>query len=132
METAARGIVTPEKGECRYAIFGDIDNDGDPDLFVGVLYGDHLLFRNDGTGKFTRVDAAKAGIPCPGNTTGACFADFDGDGDLDLYIVNGENLMVKEPSPVYHAQNGHANQLLLNQGDWIFTAAWAFWNMRGY
>jgi hypothetical protein len=73
---------------------GDIDNDGDTDLFVGcgkndlVPDGRNLLLLNDGTGRFT--DAAPAlGVAGGQDTTTAClFTDFDLDGDLDLVFAN--------------------------------------------
>jgi hypothetical protein len=64
---------------------GDVDNDGDPDLYIACFGGDVLL-RNDG-GHF--VDATKeAGL---GNRlwgAGAAFADVNNDGALDLYVAN--------------------------------------------
>lgn len=64
---------------------GDIDNDGDPDLYLACLGADVLL-RND-EGRF--VDAtAEAGLGCELWGTGAAFGDIDLDGDLDLYVAN--------------------------------------------
>jgi hypothetical protein len=64
---------------------GDLDNDGDPDLFV-TAYGRNLLYRNNGAGTFTDVATASGlGAP-PGWSTSASFADYDGDGRLDLYV----------------------------------------------
>lgn len=64
---------------------GDVENDGDPDLFVGN-YGADLLFRNRGDGVFEEAGPA-AGIDIPGWSTSATFFDFDLDGDLDLYVA---------------------------------------------
>jgi hypothetical protein len=66
----------------------DFDDDGDVDAFVGVLGKDHLL-RNNGDGTFTDV-AAEAGVQGDARdmSTGACWADFDGNGRLDLYVSN--------------------------------------------
>jgi hypothetical protein len=74
------------------AASGDYDGDGDIDLFItrGDI-GPNLLFRNDGTGVFTDV-AAAAGVDFTATATqsyrhsGPAFADFDGDGDLDLFV----------------------------------------------
>lgn len=72
---------------------GDIDNDGDIDLFLGGSSGaNSYLFTNDGGGtlNFTRA-AGNYGIVPSGNTEGLAFADYDNDGDLDLYIqVSGQ------------------------------------------
>jgi len=69
------------------AAFGDIDNDGDPDLFVTSVKGGNKLFENDGTGDFTDISAS-AGVDYVGHSSGAVFFDYDNDGLLDLYVTN--------------------------------------------
>ncbi len=73
-------------GFCHGAIVGDLDNDGDRDLFL-CNYGGNVYYRNNGNGTFT--DATKAArFDGPGwSSSGACL-DYDNDGDLDLYISN--------------------------------------------
>ncbi|HPP01671.1 MAG TPA: FG-GAP-like repeat-containing protein [bacterium] len=68
------------------AVFGDIDNDGWLDLFVGN-YGPDALYRNNGDGTFTDITHT-AGINEPGYTGAAAFADINGDGWLDLFVGN--------------------------------------------
>jgi hypothetical protein len=64
---------------------GDLDNDGDPDVFL-ANYGGDALFINNGNGTFTDVSRA-AGVFRTGTwSSSAAFLDYDSDGDLDLYV----------------------------------------------
>ena len=67
---------------------GDYNGDGHLDLYATNSAGPNALFRNDGDGTFTDV-AAEAGVDDPDATGyGAGWADYDNDGDLDLYVAN--------------------------------------------
>lgn len=71
---------------------GDFDNDGWVDLYVtrGSI-GANLLYRNLGDGSFVDV-AATAGVGITGEeNSGATFADYDGDGWLDLLVAGINN-----------------------------------------
>jgi hypothetical protein len=68
------------------AVAGDVDNDGDTDLYVTALGQDRLLL-NDGTGRFADATAA-SGIKEGDFSTSAAFLDHDKDGDLDLFVCN--------------------------------------------
>ena len=69
------------------ASFGDIDNDGDPDLFVTSVKQGNTLFQNDGKGTFTDI-SQQAGVDHVGHSSGAVFLDYDLDGLLDLFVSN--------------------------------------------
>jgi hypothetical protein len=72
----------------RYAkavTWGDIDEDGDPDLFVSNLGSANRLYRNEGDGTFVDV-AALSGVSEPIQSFPAWFWDFDNDGHLDLFV----------------------------------------------
>jgi enediyne biosynthesis protein E4 len=72
-------------GYCHGITVGDIDNDGDPDVFL-CNYGGDALYQNRGDGNFREVGRS-AGILRPGTwSSSAAFLDYDGDGDLDLYV----------------------------------------------
>ena len=64
---------------------GDVDNDGDLDLYV-TNFGPNIFYRNRGDGTFE--DGTKeAGLEAGGWSTSAAFADYDADGSLDLYVA---------------------------------------------
>jgi hypothetical protein len=67
--------------------FGDVDNDGDPDLFFTAV-GRNRLFENR-DGRFVEVTET-AGVAGDADawSTAAAFFDHDNDGDLDLYVGN--------------------------------------------
>ncbi|MAG58587.1 MAG: hypothetical protein CMJ83_20045 [Planctomycetes bacterium] len=91
-----RGRTLPEDSGSGVA-WGDADGDGDWDLYVvnfpGPLgqppdpAGGNRLYRNDG-GRFTDVSEAAGVVDLQGFGMGATFADYDGDGDQDLYVTN--------------------------------------------
>lgn len=65
---------------------GDIDGDGDPDLYV-TNFGNNLLYENLGDGTFRDI-SEDAGVADDGWGLSAAFGDIDNDGDLDLYVTN--------------------------------------------
>lgn len=65
---------------------GDIDNDGDDDVYL-TKYGPDQLFLNDGTGRFKDV-TLQAGIENPQWSTAVAMTDLNHDGWLDLVVAN--------------------------------------------
>jgi hypothetical protein len=69
------------------AAFADIDNDGDPDLYVTGTRAPNVLYENDGTGHFTNISES-SGVDYTGHSSAAVFFDYDRDGLLDLFLCN--------------------------------------------
>ncbi|MEM1320981.1 MAG: CRTAC1 family protein [Bacteroidota bacterium] len=69
------------------ASFGDIDNDGDPDLYVSTIRDGNFLFENDGTGKFKDI-SVDAKVDYHGHSSGITFVDYNKDGLLDIFVTN--------------------------------------------
>ncbi len=91
------GAIVRDGGQSLGSSWGDYDNDGDLDLFVANL-GDDFLYRNDfdpdrpGQVNFSKVTTDLV-VKSGGRSFGSSWADFDNDGDLDLFVANilGEN-----------------------------------------
>jgi len=85
----------------------DIDGDGDLDLFVtneGSSANNENLYRNDGGGTFTAITTGDL-VNNGGSTMSSSWADYDNDGDLDVYLCN----------------DGSDNALFRNDGNFNFT-----------
>jgi hypothetical protein len=99
------------------AQFGDVDNDGYLDIYLGTgappmdTYEPNILLRNTGSGTFVDITDS-AGVGNLGKGHGATFADYDGDGDLDLYAPIGGTLFGdRQPNSLYR-NNGTTHHWL--------------------
>ena len=83
--TREAGLAVPFYG--MGFVSGDVDNDGDQDLF---LYGLHrsMFFVNDGRGRFRETSSDSGLDGLDGWVGTACFFDYDRDGKLDLFVGN--------------------------------------------
>jgi len=121
------GLVLPTAYSCYGVMWGDYDNDGAQDIYVGNYHAfPNQLWDNDGTGHFTDVaeavgvaeDDEGSALPwalTAGQTFGGDFGDVDNDGDLDLYVANLSHPRDRPDTDV--------SMLLLNQGapDYTFV-----------
>ena len=114
---------------------GDLDGDGDEDLYVTHITGEtSTLYLNDGGGLFTDAGMV-AGLDTPSLAMtgfGTGWFDFDNDGDLDLLAVNGAvrrldraraggEAAARETAATDHERRfGQPNQLFRNLGDGRF------------
>ena len=139
--------------DSRSALIIDLDNDGDQDLVVGTV-ALVLFLENDGTGVF----ALRGGHPGSPGPYSMAAADYDNDGDLDVYVTGygqhrdgggGRGFEASAPIPYHDANNGGRNLLLANHGQfrfsdvtartgldqnntrWSFAAAWEDYDRDG-
>ncbi len=115
---SGQGVGRTSKG-CSW---GDFDNDGDLDIFISNNGDDvnspeaNMLFRNDGldsTGSpiMTQLDSTAGDIVTDKDLSmGSAWADFDNDGDLDLFVGNDGGY-----------SSGYRSRLYVNNGDGTFT-----------
>ena len=83
----SNSIVSQEGGKSVGSCWGDIDNDGDLDLFVTNSNSQtNFLYKNLGGGNFAKI--ANTIVNQGGSSHGCSFADIDNDGDIDLYVTN--------------------------------------------
>ncbi|MFK7972315.1 MAG: FG-GAP-like repeat-containing protein [Bacteroidia bacterium] len=90
IEKRAAAILS-ESSQSIGAVWADYDRDGDADLFVpNTEEGQNSLYRNDGSGNFTRMDQSLPSLDY-GNSIGASWGDYDNDGWQDLFVSNAAN-----------------------------------------
>ncbi len=108
-ESGLRGV------QAGFFAFGDVDNDGDQDVFAGLDMASlgssgHQILLNDGQGHFTPLPAS--GVEgAPGGVANALFADFNQDAKLDLFLGYGGTTLAAP------------DRLFFGQGDGHFTEA---------
>ena len=72
--------------------WGDVDNDGDLDLFIADDGSNNKLFLNDGFPNYTFTSAAtESAVSDGGNSFGCILGDYNNDGQLDIFVANQMN-----------------------------------------
>jgi uncharacterized repeat protein (TIGR01451 family) len=105
-EKITTGNIVNDGGSSVGASWGDYNNDGNLDLFVSNAGNEPcFLYQNNGDGSFTKITSG-AIVTDRGDAHGSAWADWDNDGDLDLFV----------------ARDGRDNSLYRNDGGGDFTA----------
>jgi hypothetical protein len=86
--------------------WADYDDDGYPDLFIFGGGGHNSLYHSNGKGSFDPVNQPPFTTDSGEASIGAAWGDYDNDGFLDLYIVNGNFDSVQRQNYLYH-NNGN-------------------------
>ncbi len=96
---------------------GDINGDGNEDVFIGGAKGQGgTIYTHNGNGKLTiKPQTVFTGIETEYEDTAAAFLDADGDGDSDLMVGSGGNQTGE--------QGAYRTRLYLNDGKGIFSKA---------
>jgi hypothetical protein len=105
--SSARGLAFSSIGACTCAEAGDVDGDGDVDLFIGALGSNSRLMINDGSGSFSDMTPGALVPDVIGDIVGATMFDCDGDGDVDIFA----------------SVSGSDNRLFINDGSGGFLDA---------
>jgi hypothetical protein len=103
IDVAAQAGVAHE-GTTTNSVWGDIDNDGDLDLYLGNRDENNILYLNNGDGTFSDISVS-AGVNSAHFTRAVLFGDIDRDSYIDLYVAN-----MNAPNYLYY-----------NNGDNTFT-----------
>ncbi|MBI4327063.1 MAG: VCBS repeat-containing protein, partial [Chloroflexi bacterium] len=94
MTSAEVGNIASDGGNADSGTWGDYDNDGDLDLLVTHFKEKNFFYRNNGDGTFTKLFEADTGdLDAASSVSGGpTWGDYDNDGDLDLFIMQGLSL----------------------------------------
>ena len=127
------GVDKLDRG--RGSAWGDYDLDGDLDLFTTGIHTTHALYRNEAGDGFTDV-ARDIGLEDHRGGWGASCADYDNDGDLDLY-VSRDAWEGGTPNSLYQNQAGAgfvevSRQAGVEDPDASFTHTWGDYDNDGF
>ncbi len=127
--TGASGVGLPGavgNSHTRGVAVIDLDKDTWPDLYVASGQGgSNRLLRNRGDGTFEEVDPGGPTALTDVSTAGVLAADYDGDGDMDLYAMGDHHIfnfgVFRQGRQPANPIPGHPNALLRNDGGGVFV-----------
>lgn len=116
VDVASQAGVTATEQNSTGVCYGDIDNDGDPDLLVLGGMTENRLFENRGDGTFADVTSSSGVGGVAVQATSCAMGDVDGDGLLDLFVGNSINVDDYTGGYLLPFERNYPNQLLINRG----------------
>ncbi|HLT24281.1 MAG TPA: FG-GAP-like repeat-containing protein [Ignavibacteria bacterium] len=132
------GDLVNDVGNSWTSSWGDIDNDGDMDVFVGNWGQVDCLYLNDGTGSFTKVTTGPV-VQTVGQSASSSWIDYDNDGDLDLFVTAAygsglhnnslyKNLLMENDSLEFEKITGSP---IVNDAGWTYGHSWGDYDKDG-
>jgi len=130
------GPVVTDNSTSSGGSFGDYNNDGYLDLFVQNYYGNNNhLYLNTGNGSFTKVTTGSI-VNNGGYSFNSSVADYDNDGNLDIFVDNGAFTSGGENNFLYHGNgNGTFTRItsghIVNDGEKSLSSGWCDYDNDG-
>ena len=130
-EWIQRGDVVQDGGVSAGLAWGDYDDDGRPDLFIANWRGQPNLLYHNRDGELVRVAEGPVANARSWSSDGA-WGDYDGDGDLDLFVANQDN----QHNELYR-NDGEDGFARIEQGDIVsdfgnsYAASWGDYDGDG-
>src|ERR1043166_6018786 len=114
------GSIVTNVADSHGCAWGDYDNDGYPDLFVGNDGQNNFLYHNNGDGTFTQITSGQI-VNDGGDSREISWGDYDNDGYLDLFVANGTS----QNDFLYH-NNGNGTFTKIITGAMVTDGASAY------
>ncbi|MBL9135377.1 MAG: CRTAC1 family protein [Verrucomicrobiales bacterium] len=132
------GAIATDEARSNTAAWGDYDNDGWLDLFVGHNGAEEtdVLYHNHRDGTFQRVTSTVVSESLAGQTHASAWIDYNNDGALDLFVAT----LTSVPNRLYRG-DGHGGFTLMTEEDIgvlasdvgnSVGASWADWDRDGH
>lgn len=131
------GALLNDEGNTMSSSWGDIDNDGDLDVFLANTTGFNAVFRNMGNFVFTKL-ASDTTANTMGSSLSSAWSDVDNDADLDLFVTNAFNSSHRWQNYLYlndgagHFTRLGAGEPLTQDTAWSYGCAFADYDNDGF